>query len=128
VIEYLIVDDLLEVARRVVVGVTGEVVIRDAGLLASAAARPRTSVFGQDAYPGVWEKAAALMESLGRNHALVDGNKRLAWTATWLFLGLNGHLLGEPLPEAASEQFVVDVVTGKLEIQQIATGLLAFAA
>ena len=54
----------------------------DAGLLASAVARPQSSVFGQDAYPGVWEKAAALMESLGRNHALVDGNKQLAWTAT----------------------------------------------
>jgi death-on-curing protein len=123
-IDYLTVDDLLEVARRVV---HGEPQIRDAGLLASAAARPGTTVFGQDAYPGVWEKAAALMESLGRNHALVDGNKRLAWTATWLFLGLNGHELREPLDEDLAEQFVIDVVTGKLEIQQIAVGLLSFA-
>jgi len=123
VIDYLTVDDLLEVARRTV---DGEVRIRDAGLLASAAARPRTTVFGQDAYPGVWEKAAALMESLGRNHALVDGNKRLAWNATWLFLGLNGHMLRAPLDEDSAEQFVVDVVTGKLEIPQIATGLLSF--
>lgn len=123
-IDYLTVDDLMEVARRVVVG---EVRIRDAGLLASAAARPKTTVFGQDAYPGIWEKAAALMESLGRNHALVDGNKRLAWTATWLFLGLNGYVLREPLDEDSAEQFVVDVVTGKLEIAQIATGLLPYA-
>ena len=122
-IDYLTVDDLMEVARRVV---GGEVRIRDAGLLASAAARPKTTVFGQDAYPGIWEKAAALMESLGRNHALVDGNKRLAWTATWLFLGLNGHVLREPLDEDSAEQFVVDVVTGKLEIAQIATGLLPY--
>ena len=123
-IDYLTVDDLMEVARRVV---GGEVRIRDAGLLASAAARPKTTVFGQDAYPGIWEKAAALMESLGRNHALVDGNKRLAWTATWLFLGLNGHVLREPLDEDSAEQFVVEVVTGKLEIAQIATGLLPYA-
>ena len=123
-IDYLTVDDLLEVARRVV---DGEVLIRDAGLLASAAARPKTTVFGQDAYPGIWEKAAALMESLGRNHALIDGNKRLAWTATWLFLGLNGHMLREPLDEDVAEQFVIDVVTGKLEIPQIAGGLLSFS-
>jgi death on curing protein len=123
-IDYLTVDDLVEVARRVV---DGELRIRDAGLLASAAARPRTTVFGQDAYPGIWEKAAALMESLGRNHALVDGNKRLAWNAVWLFLGLNGQPLREPLDEDSAEQFVINVVTGKLEIPQIASGLLLFA-
>jgi death-on-curing protein len=125
VIDYLTVDDLIEVARRVVDD--GELRIRDAGLLASAAARPKTTVFGQDAYPGIWEKAAALMESLGRNHALIDGNKRLAWNGTWLFLGLNGHVLHEPLDEDSAEQFVIDVVTGKLEIPQIAAGLLSFA-
>lgn len=123
-IDYLTIDDLIEVARRVV---DGEVRLRDAGLLASAAARPKTTVFGQDAYPGIWEKAAALMESLGRNHCLVDGNKRLAWNATWLFLGLNGHALRDPLDEDAAEQFVIDVVTGKLDVPDIATGLLPFA-
>ena len=123
-IDYLTVDDLLEVARRVV---GGEVQVRDAGLVASAAARPRTTIFGQDAYPGIWEKSAALMESLGRNHALIDGNKRLAWNAVWLFLGLNGHMLREPLDEDLAEQFVIDVVTGKLEVPQIAAGLLSFA-
>lgn len=123
-IDYLTVDDLLKVAHRVV---HGQVHIRDAGLLAAAANRPRSTVFGQDAYPGIWEKAAALMESLGRNHALVDGNKRLAWNATWYFLGINGHPLAELLDEDSAEQFVLDVVTGKLELQQIASGLLAFA-
>jgi death on curing protein len=122
-IDYLTIEDLVEVARRVV---DGEVRVRDAGLLASAVARPQSSVFGQDAYPGVWEKAAALMESLGRNHALVDGNKRLAWTATWFFLGINGHPLGEPLDEDAAEQFVIEVVTGKLELSQITLGLVRF--
>jgi death-on-curing protein len=124
VTDYLTVDDLLEVARR---AAGDNMQIRDVGLLASAAARPKTTVFGHDAYPGVREKAAALMESLGRNRALVDGNKRLAWNATWLFLGLNGHLLREPLDEDIAEQFVIDVVTGKLELAQIAAGLLPFA-
>lgn len=102
--------------------------MRDTGLLASAVSRPQTSVFGQEAYPGVREKAAAVMESLGRNHPLVDGNTRPAWNASWFFLGLNSHPLGEPLDEDAAEHFVVDVVTGKLELQQIASGLVRFAA
>ncbi len=77
-IDYLSVEDLLEIA----VGVIGEVAIRYRGLLASAAERPRSSAFGQDAYPTFAGKAAALMHSLARNHALIDGNKRLAWAAT----------------------------------------------
>lgn len=96
-------------------------------LLASATARPKMTVFGQDTYLGIKGKATALMESLGRNHCLIDGNKRLAWNAAWLFLGLNGHALRDPLDEDAAEVFVVDVVTGKLEIPQIAAGLLPFA-
>ncbi|CAL9452988.1 hypothetical protein SUDANB146_04036 [Streptomyces sp. enrichment culture] len=67
--------------------------MRDYGLLGSALARPRSSVFGQDACPDVWQKAAALMESLARNYALVDGNKRLAWCAAWVFLHMNGRPL-----------------------------------
>ena len=65
--------------------------VRDVGLLDSAAARPRSSAFGEDAYPTLHTKAAALFHSLVRNHALVDGNKRLAWLATTVFLELNGE-------------------------------------
>ena len=68
----------------------GEVSIRDAGLLESAAARPRSKAFGEDVYPSIYDKAAALLHSLDRNHALVDGNKRLALAATIAFYGLNG--------------------------------------
>jgi death-on-curing protein len=60
-------------------------------LLESALARPRASVFGQDAYPDLHLKAAALLHSPARNHALVDGNKRLAWTACRTFLAINGQ-------------------------------------
>jgi death-on-curing protein len=124
VIDYLTVHDLMVVARRVV---AGELAVRDTGILASAAARPQTSVFGEDAYPGVWEKAAALMESLGRGHPLIDGNKRLAWTATWFFLGLNNHPLRAPLDEDTAEPFVHDVVQGRLDLQHIAARLAEFA-
>jgi death-on-curing protein len=66
-------------------------VVRDYGLLESALARPQTTVFGADAYPDLLTKAAALLHSLARNHALVDGNKRLAWLATYVFLDINGR-------------------------------------
>lgn len=85
--EYLDVEDLLALA----VDLFGSPPpIRDAGLLAAAAARPQASVFGEDAYPDVWTKAAALLHSIVKNHPLVDGNKRLGWLATAVFLDLNG--------------------------------------
>jgi death on curing protein len=86
-VEYLDLDDLLDLAGRLF---GPDVAIRDAGLLGSAAARPQTTVFGADAYPDLWSKAAALLDSIVNNHALADGNKRLGWLATAVFLHLNG--------------------------------------
>lgn len=87
-IDYLTVDDVLaageaHLGRPVEVG--------DYGLLDSAVSRPRATVFGEDAYPGIHEKAAALLQSLATNHALIDGNKRTAFVSTALFYELNGH-------------------------------------
>lgn len=113
-IDYLSADDLLEVAA----GVLDEVQVRDAGLLASAAARPATTVFGADAYPTFAEKAAALMHSLARNQALVDGNKRLAWSATRAFCLLNGRDIRYQVDTA--ETFVLSVAAGELDVPQIA--------
>ena len=113
-IDYLSADDLLEVAA----GVLDEVPVRDAGLLASAAARPSTTVFGADAYPAFAEKAAALMHSLARNHALVDGNKRLAWSATRAFCLLNGRDIRYQVD--AAEAFVLSVAAGELDVPEIA--------
>jgi death-on-curing protein len=93
VTEYLDLDDLMEIARE---AVAQDVAVRDYGLLESALARPRASVFGQDAYSDLHVKAAALLHSLARNHALVDGNKRLAWTACRTFLAINGQWIGAP--------------------------------
>lgn len=86
--EYLTLDSLLRIADR---SVGQQVLVRDYGLLDSALARPKATVFGADAYPGLHGKAAALLHSLARNHALVDGNKRLAWQATAVFLWVNGY-------------------------------------
>ena len=65
--------------------------ITDYGLVDSALARPQASVFGEDAYPNIHLKAAALMQSMATNHALADGDRRTAWAATRLFYGLNGY-------------------------------------
>lgn len=113
-VDYLSFDDLLQVAA----GVLDEVLLRDAGLVASAAARPRTTVLGADAYPSFSEKAAALMHSLARNHPLVDGNKRLAWSAGRAFCLLNGRDLRYDVDDA--EAFVLGIAAGKLDVPGIA--------
>jgi death on curing protein len=107
--DYLDFDDLLDIARA---GVGGDVVVGDYGLLESARARPRASVFGEDAYPDLHLKAAALLHSLARNHALVDGNKRLAWTACLTFLAINGQWI--TADEDERFEFVIRVATGAL--------------
>ena len=112
-IDYISVEDLLEIA----VGVIKDVSIRDRGLLASAAGRPQSSAFGEDAYPTFAGKAAALMHSLARNHALVDGNKRLAWAATRTFCLLNRRDLQFTVDDA--EQFVLAVARGELDVPDI---------
>ena len=87
-VEFLDLDDVLGLARRLL---GDPPPIRDAGLLGSAVARPQTSLGGEDAYPTIWLKAAALLQSIVGNQALVDGNKRLGWLATAVFLELNGY-------------------------------------
>ncbi len=113
--DYLALEDLLEVAA----GVLPEVLIRDRGLLASAADRPRTTVYGDDAYPTFPVKAAALIHSLARNHPLVDGNKRLAWAATRVFCLVNGRDLTYESVDAA-EAFVLDIAAGRIDVPEIA--------
>lgn len=85
---YLNLEELLYVAER---AIGSEPEVRDRGLLESALARPKATVFGEDAYSSVHEKAAALVHSLARNHALVDGNKRLSLGATIVFYGSTGY-------------------------------------
>lgn len=107
---YLTLPELLYVAER---ALGGEPLVRDHGLLQSALARPQTTAFGVDAYPSLEEKAAALLHSLARNYALMDGNKRLSLAATIAFLGVNGRRLTVSNDEAY--ELIVAVAGGDLD-------------
>ena len=111
-------EHLLEIAR---VAVGPGVAVRDPGLLAVAAGRPAAAFAGQEAYPRLEDKAAALLHSLVRNHALVDGNKRLAWLATYVFLDLNGVVLEAPDDEAFD--LVLRAAAGDADVPEIADAL-----
>ncbi|PRY61759.1 type II toxin-antitoxin system death-on-curing family toxin [Glycomyces artemisiae] len=115
--EFLTMQDLIRIACRV----TGsdDPPVRDWGLLESAAARPRASVFGADAYPTLHEKVAALVHSLARNHALIDGNKRLAFMAAYTMYAVNGYDLEPPGPDEG-DVFFRAVAQGDLEVDEIA--------
>ena len=114
---YLTLAELIHVAERTL---GSEVPVRDPGLLQSALARPQATAFGADAYATLEEKAAALLHSLARNHALVDGNKRLALAGTIAFLGVNGRRL--TLTNDQAYELVMDVAAGELdEITTIAS-------
>jgi death on curing protein len=106
---HLDLDDLLHVATRSL----GAVDVRDVGLLESALARPQATAFGKDAYPSIHSKAAALLHSLARGHALVDGNERLALAGTIAFYGLNGLRL--TLTNDEAYDLVVAVAAGDIE-------------
>ena len=117
--DYIDLEDLLDIARA---AIGADPQIRDYGLIESALARPSASVFGADAYPDLHLKSAALLDSLARNHALVDGNKRLAWTACRTFLAVNGQWISAP--EDDRFEFVIQVATGALaELDNIADQL-----
>ncbi|ADH69316.1 type II toxin-antitoxin system death-on-curing family toxin [Nocardiopsis dassonvillei] len=99
------------------------VTVRDIGQLHAALLRPQTTAFGDDAYPDVWQKAAALMQSVLIGHPLSDGNKRLAWISAKLFLRLNGQKVGRPDQNAAYD-LVIAVTTGDLaDVPEIADRL-----
>jgi len=118
-VEFLDLEDLVALVRCLSAGP-----VRDVGLLEAACARPRASVFGADAYPTLAGKAAALLHSIVANHALVDGNKRLGWLATVVFLDLNGQWVD--LEDEAAFRLVMDVADGRLDADGVA-GILEVA-
>lgn len=111
--DYLDLQDLIEIGTSLI----ADFQIRDQGLLESAAARPRTTIYGEDAYPSLEEKVASLIHSLARNHALVDGNKRIAWSAGRIFCLMNKRDLIMPIDEA--EKMIIGIAKGDFDVPAI---------
>ena len=108
--EYLSLEDLLDLVNALETGP-----VRDLGLLDSACHRPQASLFGQEAYPTLAGKAAALVHSLAGNQTLVDGNKRLALLATVVFLRINGDVLD--LTDDEAFDLTMSVAAGQLDAE-----------
>ncbi|GGZ51966.1 toxin Doc [Streptomyces inusitatus] len=109
--KYLTVQEALDLAE---LACGGPVAVRDLGLLSSAVHRPQSQMFGIQAYTDPFEKAAALLQSLAVNHPLVDGNKRMAWMCTVVFLDINGADM-VAVDQDAAYGLVIEVATGALE-------------
>ena len=119
--EYLTIEEVLLLHARLIQRTGGSGGVRDMGSLESALTRPQATFEGQDLYPDLWSKAAALMQSLIRNHPFVDGNKRAALTATGLFLELNGYMLTASNDEAA--HFALRAAVGEVDVEAMAAWL-----
>ena len=112
-IDYLELADILKLGREII----ADFRVREIGLLESAVARPKTSVFGEDAYLTFAEKTAALLHSIARNHALIDGNKRLAWSAARLFCLMNDMDIN--MKQDKAYEMVVGVAAGQIEMDEL---------
>jgi death on curing protein len=118
-IEYLDLEDLVGLAAKLL---GDPVPVRDLGLLAAAVGRPQATLFGVDAYPDLVAKAAALLQSVVNNHALVDGNKRLGWLATAVFLEINGVEASRIANDAVFD-FVIWIASTNPPVEEITTCL-----
>jgi death-on-curing protein len=118
---YLTAEQVLFIHSRLIIETGGEYGILDLGLLQSAVARPQATFDGQELYPNLFKKAAALLESLIGNHAFLDGNKRTAITAAGLFFRLNGyHLTAQNKP---LEEFTLECAQRRVNLEQMAVWL-----
>lgn len=121
--EFLSLEDLLDIVSTLSIGP-----VRDLGLLNAAALRPQTTLMGQDAYPSTAAKAAALLESLTNNNALVDGNKRLAWAACCVFLALNALTIQETVSNDDVYELVIAVASSHITLEEICATLTKWTA
>ena len=121
--EFLSLEDLLDIVTALRIGP-----VRDLGLLNAAALRPQTTLLGQDAYPSTAAKAAALLESLTKNHALIDGNKRLGWAACSAFLSLNALEISETVSDDDVYGLVVAVDSSRVTFERVCATLSEWTA
>lgn len=117
-IRYIDIEDIAALIAHLGIGP-----IRDVGLIESSLHRPRAVVFGMETYPDLLEKAAALLHSLARNHALFDGNKRIAWASMVLFLRLNGRRVRANT--TVNLEFMLACARGDLELEEMTDWLRA---
>ena len=118
---FLSLGEVLALHRRILAESGGRLGIRDLGAIESALAQPRVSVAGEDAYPTLVDKAAALGYSLIRNHGFFDGNKRIAHAAMEVFLVLNGMELRASVDE--QERFMLSLAGGEASREGLADWL-----
>jgi toxin-antitoxin system, toxin component, fic family len=121
--EFLSLEDLLDIVTALRIGP-----VRDLGLLNAAALRPQTTLMGQDAYPSTAAKAAALLESLTKNHALIDGNERLAWASCSVFFSLNALEISETVSDDDVYDLVVAVASSRVTLEQVCATLSDWTA
>jgi death-on-curing protein len=118
---YLSPEQVLFIHARLIAETGGEHGIRDLGLLSSAVSRPQAVFNGNELYPDIYHKAAALLESLVNNHPFVDVNKRTGFTAAAMFLRINGYSLTATNQDV--ESFVLSVASGNQSVETIAEWL-----
>lgn len=115
--KYLTAEQVLFIHSRLIDKIGGVHGLRDLGLLQSAVSRPKATFGGEELYPDIFQKAAALMESLTKNHPFIDGNKRTAITSSGIFLGRNGYLLKTAQEEL--ERFALSIAAGKVPLEYV---------
>jgi death on curing protein len=115
---YLTVEEIL---RLHALEIGADVGLRNRHLLEAAAERPQQSAFGDDAYPDLASKAAALLDSLVRNHPFVDGNKRIGVLASFVFVDLNGYTIDADNDEVVDT--VLDLITRKIDFDELVARL-----
>lgn len=122
---YLTLGEVLALHRRILAESGGSPGVRDLAAIASAVSQPRVSVGGKDAYRSRIDKAAALGYSLVRNHAFIDGNKRIAHAAMEVFLVMNGMELSASVDD--QERFMLALAAGEVSREALIDWLRAHA-